>query len=169
MPRKRLFCQENDTRSGRRFASRLYPSHGPLRFITSHLFRARLCHAKNEAPEEEAGTTQSHSCFLCEKKIPVPYVRTFSPGISAQIVKAHCSHTTRAPLVGLGRSGSTVARFVQAVACRLWLNRPIWWKTQRVTGHRRHRVGQVLPLLKQNCLLVQANIRRFGFYSPYWH
>ena len=29
--------------------------HGPLRFITSHLFRARLCHAKNEAPEEEAG------------------------------------------------------------------------------------------------------------------
>ena len=38
----------------RRFASRLYPSHGPLRFITSHSFRARLCHAKNEAPEEEA-------------------------------------------------------------------------------------------------------------------
>ena len=29
-------------------------SHGPLRFITSHSFRARLCHAKNEAPEEEA-------------------------------------------------------------------------------------------------------------------
>ena len=47
-------CQENDTRSGRRFACRLYPSHGPLRFITSHSFRARLCHAKNEAPEEEA-------------------------------------------------------------------------------------------------------------------
>ena len=38
----------------RRFACRLYPSHGPLRFITSHSFRARLCHAKNEAPEEEA-------------------------------------------------------------------------------------------------------------------
>ena len=34
---------------------RLYPSHGPLRFITGHLFRARLCHAKNEGPEEEAG------------------------------------------------------------------------------------------------------------------
>ena len=33
----------------------LLPSHGPLRFITSHSFRARLCHAKNEAPEEEAG------------------------------------------------------------------------------------------------------------------
>ena len=33
----------------------LYPSHGSLRFITSHSFRARLCHAKNEAPEEEAG------------------------------------------------------------------------------------------------------------------
>ena len=30
------------------------PSHGPLRFITSHSFRAHLCHAKNEAPEEEA-------------------------------------------------------------------------------------------------------------------
>ena len=54
MPRKRLFCQENDTRSGRRFACHLYPSHGPLRCITSHSFRARLCHAKNEAPEEEA-------------------------------------------------------------------------------------------------------------------
>ena len=32
------------------------PSHDPLRFITSHSFRARLCHAKNEAPEEEANT-----------------------------------------------------------------------------------------------------------------
>ena len=31
-------------------------SHGPLRFITGHSFRARLCRAKNEAPEEEAGT-----------------------------------------------------------------------------------------------------------------
>ena len=41
-------------RARRRFACRLYPSHGPLRFITSHSFRARLCHAKNEAPEEEA-------------------------------------------------------------------------------------------------------------------
>ena len=39
------------------FACRLYPSHGPLRFITSHSFRARLCHAKNEAPEEEAAVT----------------------------------------------------------------------------------------------------------------
>ena len=37
-----------------RFAYRLYPSHGPLRFITSQSFRARLCHAKNEAHEEEA-------------------------------------------------------------------------------------------------------------------
>ena len=36
------------------FACRLYPSLGPLRCITSHSFRARLCHAKNEAPEEEA-------------------------------------------------------------------------------------------------------------------
>ena len=41
-------------RARRRFACRLYPSHGLLRFITSYLFRARLCHAKNEAPEEEA-------------------------------------------------------------------------------------------------------------------
>ena len=39
-------------KAGRR--QRLYPSHGPLRFITSHSFRARLCHAKNETPEEEA-------------------------------------------------------------------------------------------------------------------
>ena len=31
------------------------PSHGSLRFITSHSFRARLCYAKNKAPEEEAG------------------------------------------------------------------------------------------------------------------
>ena len=38
------------TRKGRRD-----PSHGPLRFITSHSFRAPLCHAKNEALEEEAG------------------------------------------------------------------------------------------------------------------
>ena len=39
-----------------KFACRPYPSHGPLRLITSHSFRARLCHAKNEAPEEEADT-----------------------------------------------------------------------------------------------------------------
>ena len=36
VPKKRLFCEENDTRSGRRFACSLYPSHGPLRFITTH-------------------------------------------------------------------------------------------------------------------------------------
>ena len=36
MPRKRLFCQGNDTRTGRRHACLLYPSHGRLRFITSH-------------------------------------------------------------------------------------------------------------------------------------
>ena len=34
---RRLFsCKENDTRSGRRFARRLYPFHSPLRFITSY-------------------------------------------------------------------------------------------------------------------------------------
>ena len=27
----------------------LYPSHGPLRFIISHSFRARLCYAKNRS------------------------------------------------------------------------------------------------------------------------
>ena len=63
-----------------------------------------------------------------KKKIPVPYVRTFSPGISAQIVKAHCSHTTRAPLVGLGRSGSTVARSVQAVSSA-WTASPVTKQT----------------------------------------
>ena len=36
MPRKRLFCQENDIRSDRRFVCRPHPVHGPLRFITSH-------------------------------------------------------------------------------------------------------------------------------------
>ena len=41
-------------RARRRFACCLYPSHGPLRFITSNSFRARFCQAKNEAPEEEA-------------------------------------------------------------------------------------------------------------------
>ena len=45
-------------KAGRR--QRLYPSHGPLRFITSHSFRARLSHAKNEAPEEEAGRVALH-------------------------------------------------------------------------------------------------------------
>ena len=43
-------------KAGRRQRARLlYPSHGPLRFITCHSFCARLCHAKNESPEEEAG------------------------------------------------------------------------------------------------------------------
>ena len=44
-------------RKGRREGDNgLYPSQGPLRFITSHSFRPRLCQAKNEAPEEEAAT-----------------------------------------------------------------------------------------------------------------
>ena len=46
------FSDNSDRQGGR-----LYPSHGPLWFITSHSFRARLCHAKNEAPGEEAGLT----------------------------------------------------------------------------------------------------------------
>ena len=48
-----------ETTGETRFARRLYPSHGPVRFITSHSFRARLCHAKNEAPEEEAACVKS--------------------------------------------------------------------------------------------------------------
>ena len=51
VPRRLSRCARKGRREG---DSRLYPSHGPLRFITSHSFRARLCHAKNEAPEEEA-------------------------------------------------------------------------------------------------------------------
>ena len=48
-----------ETTDETRFACRLYPSHGPVWFITSHSFRARLCHAKNEAPEEEAACVKS--------------------------------------------------------------------------------------------------------------
>ena len=43
-----------ETTGETRFACRLYPSLGPLWLIASHSFRARLYHAKNEAPEEEA-------------------------------------------------------------------------------------------------------------------
>ena len=39
--------------SGKETTGRLYPSHGPLQFITSHIPCEGL--AKNEAPEEEAG------------------------------------------------------------------------------------------------------------------
>ena len=43
-------------RARRRFACRLYPSHGPFAVHHQSLaFRARLCHVKIEAPEEEAG------------------------------------------------------------------------------------------------------------------
>ena len=35
----------------------------PLRFITCHSFCARLCHAKNEAPEEEAGAPAFKTIF----------------------------------------------------------------------------------------------------------
>ena len=47
----------NRARKGRREgAPAVCTLHGPLRFITSHSFRARLCHAKNEAPEGEAAS-----------------------------------------------------------------------------------------------------------------
>ena len=61
---RRLSFEENvrAKEGGKETTFRLYPSHGPLRFITSHSFRARLCHAKNEAPEEEADK------MLCIKK-----------------------------------------------------------------------------------------------------
>ena len=39
--------------SGKETMGLLYPSHGPLQFITSHIPCEGL--AKNEAPEEEAG------------------------------------------------------------------------------------------------------------------
>ena len=58
-------------RARRRFACRLYPSHGPLRFITSHSFCARLCHAKNEAPEEEAAILLFN---IKAKILPVPFL-----------------------------------------------------------------------------------------------
>ena len=52
---RRLSFDEN-ARKGMREGDN--PSHGPLLLITSHSFRARPCHAKNEAPEEEAETDQ---------------------------------------------------------------------------------------------------------------
>ena len=59
VPRRLSFDENVRAKEGGKettgLACRLYPSHGPLRLITSHSFRARLCHAKNEAPEEEAG------------------------------------------------------------------------------------------------------------------
>ena len=57
--------REGDNRRDVASPARLYPSHGPLRFITSHSFRARLCHAKNEGPEEEA-VAKRHSSNDCK-------------------------------------------------------------------------------------------------------
>ena len=51
-------------KAGRR---QLYPSHGPLRFIPSHSFRSRLCHAKNVAPEEEAEATRLRQFYHVTK------------------------------------------------------------------------------------------------------
>ena len=64
-----LFKTCAQRKAGRR---QLYPSHGPLRFITSHSFRARLCHAKNEAPEEEAEATRLRQ-FYHVTKFPFTY------------------------------------------------------------------------------------------------
>ena len=47
----------------RRFACRQYPSHGPLRFITSHSFRARLCQCeKRSAWGRGCRETTSNDC-----------------------------------------------------------------------------------------------------------
>ena len=62
-------------RARRRFACRLYPSHGPLRFITSHSFRARLCDAKNEAPEEEADSDCVEKKNIWSNLERLPFVR----------------------------------------------------------------------------------------------
>ena len=64
-----LFKTCAQRKAGRR---QLYPSHGPLRFITSHSFCARLCHAKNEAPEEEAEATRLRQ-FYHVTKFPFTY------------------------------------------------------------------------------------------------
>ena len=61
VPRRLSFHENVRAKEGGKKTTRLYPSHGPLRFITSHSFRARLCHAKNEAPEEEA---VSNTCYF---------------------------------------------------------------------------------------------------------
>ena len=59
-----------------RKAGRRHPSHGPLRFITSHSFRARLCHAKNEAPEEEAILTPQYLSSLLTLYAPKRSLRS---------------------------------------------------------------------------------------------
>ena len=68
VPRRHSFDENVRANEGRKettgetcFACRLYPSHGPLRFITSHsrFVLASAGHAKKEVPEEEAGTEPS--------------------------------------------------------------------------------------------------------------
>ena len=82
VPRRLLFktCAQRKVgrrqRATRRFACRLYPSLGPLRFINSS--HARLCHAKNEAPEEEAGLDvhSKATSTLRENKFLEPKMKT---------------------------------------------------------------------------------------------
>ena len=64
VPRRLSRCARKGRREGDN-GCRLYPSHGPLRCITSHSFRARLCHAKNEAPEEEAVSAPRSNSKFC--------------------------------------------------------------------------------------------------------
>ena len=64
VPRRLSFDENVRAKEGGKEACSLYPSHGPLRFITSHSFRARLFHAKNEAPEEEAALGTYCPCVI---------------------------------------------------------------------------------------------------------
>ena len=77
VPRKRLFRQESDIRSDRRFVCRLHPAHGPLRFITSHSrfalastmrktkrLRRRLSHGKATQQNEETYISYIAKCSV---------------------------------------------------------------------------------------------------------
>ena len=74
VPRRLSFDENVRAKEGGKettgFACRLYPSHGPLQFITSPSRFALASAKKNEAPEEEAGHLAITGSFLCplEKK-----------------------------------------------------------------------------------------------------
>ena len=92
VPRRLSFDENVRAKEGGKettgFACRLYPSHGPLRFITSHSFRARLCHAKNEAPEEEAGKEQRASTNKYRKGQNNGISMKVGPGEGMHLVKS---------------------------------------------------------------------------------
>ena len=92
MPRKRLFCQENDITSDRRFACRLHPAHGPLPLITSHSrfalastmrktkrLRRRLSHGKATQQNEETYIGYIAKCsVLMTVRTTVHEIRIYS-------------------------------------------------------------------------------------------